>query len=74
MTATDTTLRALAHPVRLRMMNLTRAVPLSAGELARELGIPYALACRHLRRLATAGLVEPAAARPDREPLRCRRT
>jgi DNA-binding transcriptional ArsR family regulator len=56
---TDPTRRALAHPVRLRMMALTRMTPMSGAELARELGIPHALAARHLRRLADAGLVAP---------------
>ncbi|WP_329319697.1 ArsR/SmtB family transcription factor [Streptomyces sp. NBC_01262] len=66
MTATDPTLRALAHPVRLRMMNLTWTGPQSAAELARELGISHALASQHLRRLASVGLVELAEVRPNR--------
>jgi predicted ArsR family transcriptional regulator len=66
MTATDPTLRALVHPVRLRMMSLTWTGPQSAAELARELGISQALASQHLRRLAAVGLVELAEVRPDR--------
>lgn len=57
MTATDPTRRALAHPVRLRIVNVLRTTPMSAAELARELGLPYAVAVRHLRRLADAELV-----------------
>jgi DNA-binding transcriptional ArsR family regulator len=66
MPATDPTLRALAHPVRLRMMSLIWTVPLSAAELARELGISHALASQHLRRLDAVGLVELAEVRTNR--------
>ncbi|MDJ0342081.1 winged helix-turn-helix domain-containing protein [Streptomyces sp. H10-C2] len=58
MTTTDPTLRAMAHPVRLRMLSLMWASPLSAAELSRELDISHALASQHLRRLDAAGLVE----------------
>jgi DNA-binding transcriptional ArsR family regulator len=66
MTATDPLLRALAHPVRLRMVSLVWNAPLSAAELARELGISHALASQHLRRLDEAGLVELAEVRANR--------
>lgn len=66
MTATDPLLRALAHPVRLRMVSLVWNAPLSAAELARELGISHALASQHLRRLDAAGLVELAEVRANR--------
>jgi DNA-binding transcriptional ArsR family regulator len=59
-TAIDPVLRALAHPVRLRMMTLMWPGPMSAAELARELDISHALASQHLRRLDAAGLVELA--------------
>jgi DNA-binding transcriptional ArsR family regulator len=66
MTATDPTLRALAHPVRLRMLNLIWTTPMSAAELSRELGVSHALASQHLRRLAAVGLAELAEVRPNR--------
>ncbi|SEO10383.1 ArsR/SmtB family transcription factor [Actinacidiphila rubida] len=66
MTATDPLLRALAHPVRLRMVSLVWTAPLSAAELARELGISHALASQHLRRLDEAGVVELAEVRANR--------
>jgi len=65
MTATDPLLRALAHPVRLRIVSLVWNVPLSAAELARELGISHALASQHLRRLDAVGLVELAEVRSN---------
>lgn len=66
MTATDPLLRALAHPLRLRMVSLVWNVPLSAAELARELGVSHALASQHLRRLDAVGLVELAEVRSNR--------
>ncbi|WP_433203875.1 ArsR/SmtB family transcription factor [Dactylosporangium sp. CS-047395] len=56
----DDVLRALAHPLRLRMLNLMWPGPMSAAELARELAVSHALASQHLRKLAAAGLVELA--------------
>ncbi|RNG27778.1 ArsR/SmtB family transcription factor [Streptomyces botrytidirepellens] len=66
MTDTDPALRALAHPVRLRMLTLMWPGPMSAAELARELDISHALASQHLRRLDAAGLVELAEERTRR--------
>lgn len=66
MSTTDPLLRALAHPVRLRIVSLVWNVPLSAAELSRELGISHALASQHLRRLDAAGLVELAEVREKR--------
>jgi DNA-binding transcriptional ArsR family regulator len=66
MTATDPLLRALAHPVRLRIVSLVWNVPLSAAELSRELGISHALASQHLRRLDAVGLVELVEVREKR--------
>lgn len=63
---TDPRLRALAHPVRLRMLSLLWSAPLSAAALARELEISHALASQHLRRLDAAGLVELADVRSRR--------
>lgn len=53
-------LRALAHPIRLRMLSLLTGEPLSAAELARALAITHANASYHLRLLARAGQVELA--------------
>lgn len=64
--STDPRLRALAHPVRLRMLSLMWSAPLSAAALARELDISHALASQHLRRLDAAGLVELADVRSRR--------
>ncbi len=47
--------RAVAHPVRLRILSLLTGVELSAAEVAREIGITQANASYHLRLLADAG-------------------
>ncbi|MDQ0840763.1 DNA-binding transcriptional ArsR family regulator [Streptomyces sp. V1I6] len=62
----DPVLRALAHPLRLRMLTLMWTGPMSAAELARELDVSHALASGHLRRLDAAGLVELAEERTRR--------
>jgi DNA-binding transcriptional ArsR family regulator len=51
-------LRALAHPLRLRLLSLLTAGPASAAELARETGGAHANISYHLRTLDAAGLVE----------------
>ncbi|MEU3405992.1 winged helix-turn-helix domain-containing protein [Streptomyces sp. NPDC006670] len=66
MTDTDPVLRALAHPLRLRMLSLLWPGPLSAAELSRELDVSHALASQHLRRLDAVGLVELAEERTRR--------
>jgi DNA-binding transcriptional ArsR family regulator len=53
-------LRALAHPVRLQMLSLLTGTAMSAAELARELGLTQANASYHLRTLVAAGLVTAA--------------
>ncbi|HQR25868.1 MAG TPA: helix-turn-helix domain-containing protein [Nocardioides sp.] len=54
-------LRAIAHPVRNRVLGeLEAAGPLRAADLAQLLGIPANQASFHLRQLAKYGLVEPA--------------
>ncbi|GIF08031.1 ArsR/SmtB family transcription factor [Actinoplanes siamensis] len=53
-------LRALAHPVRLRMLSLLTGVSLTAAEVARELGITHANASYHLRNLFASGLIVAA--------------
>ena len=52
-------LRAVAHPARLRILSLLTGTAMSAAEVARELGLTHANASYHLRVLADAGeLVE----------------
>ena len=50
-------LRATAHPLRLRMLSLLTGAELSAAEVARELDISHANASYHLRVLLDAGVV-----------------
>lgn len=50
-----TSMRALAHPVRLRMLSLLTGTAMSAAEVARELDLTHANASYHLRLLADAG-------------------
>jgi predicted ArsR family transcriptional regulator len=63
-------LRAIAHPVRSRILTeLDANGPLRAADVARLLGIPANQASFHLRSLARFGLVEedPTAARDKRD-------
>lgn len=53
-------LRALAHPVRLRMLSLLTGAELTAAEIARELALTHANASYHLRQLLAAGLLSIA--------------
>ncbi|MEO8423154.1 MAG: winged helix-turn-helix domain-containing protein [Actinomycetota bacterium] len=53
-------MRAVAHPTRLRMLDLLRQEPLSASELARRLGIRFGSARFHLQQLVRGGLAIPA--------------
>src|SRR4029453_13180152 len=55
-----TALRATAHPVRLQIMSLLTGAPLTAAEVARELGLTHANASYHLRTLLAGGLIVPA--------------
>ena len=50
-------LRAMAHPLRLRMMSLLTAAPMTAAEVARELGLTHANASYHLRNLLAGGMI-----------------
>lgn len=50
-------LRALAHPVRLRMLVGLRRCECNVSRLWQELGISQPLASQHLLRLRRAGLV-----------------
>jgi DNA-binding transcriptional ArsR family regulator len=60
------TLRALAHPVRLRILSLLTGASMSAADLARELDITQANASYHLRQLASVDLVVEAGERTIR--------
>ncbi|MGW4374408.1 helix-turn-helix domain-containing protein [Streptomyces albidoflavus] len=51
-------LRALAHPLRLRLLSLLTARAMSASEAARELGESQANVSYHMRHLLAAGLLE----------------
>ena len=52
-------LRALAHPVRARILTeLSATGSMRAADIARELGVPANQASFHLRQLAKYGLVE----------------
>ena len=56
-------MRALAHPTRLRMVELLRQEPLSASELARRLEIRFGSARYHLLQLVRGGMAHPAGER-----------
>ncbi len=56
-------MRALAHPTRLRMVELLRQEPLSASELARRLEIRFGSARFHLQQLVRGGMAHPAGER-----------
>ena len=63
-------LRAIAHPVRNRILaELSAGGPMRAADVAQELGIPANQASFHLRQLAKYGLIEeaPEAARDQRD-------
>ncbi|MDA2807764.1 helix-turn-helix domain-containing protein [Nocardiopsis suaedae] len=51
------TLRAFAHPLRLRLLSLLTGAAMSAAEAARELGESQANVSYHVRRLHEAGLL-----------------
>ncbi len=53
-------LRAMAHPVRLRILSLLTGAPMSAAEVARELDLTHANASYHLRLLHETGLLVQA--------------
>ncbi|MCN9242193.1 helix-turn-helix domain-containing protein [Streptomyces sp. RY43-2] len=62
-------LRALANPLRIRIVSLLTGAAMSATEVAEELGLAHASASYHLRQLAAAGFlkrVEEDADRPGR--------
>ena len=59
-------LRALSHPVRLRILSLVTGTAMSSAELARELGLSHAAVSFHVRQLASAGYLELAETRSVR--------
>lgn len=56
--AVDRTLAALADPCRRQVVDLLARGPRSAGDLAREVGVPAPAMSRHLKALKDSGLVE----------------
>jgi len=54
----DARLRALAHPVRLRILSLLTGAALTAADVARELGMNHANASYHLRQLLAVDVIE----------------
>jgi DNA-binding transcriptional ArsR family regulator len=59
-------LRALSHPVRLRILSLVSGVAMSTAELARELGMNHAAVSFHVRQLVAAGFLTLAETRSVR--------
>ncbi|GAA1717646.1 ArsR/SmtB family transcription factor [Nonomuraea bangladeshensis] len=57
-------LRALANPLRMRIVSLLTGASMSATEVADELGIAHGSASYHLRRLAEAGFLQQVDERP----------
>ncbi|HSK54645.1 MAG TPA: helix-turn-helix domain-containing protein [Jiangellales bacterium] len=61
------TLRALAHPLRMRLLGLLRTTgPATASALGREVGESSGSTSYHLRQLARYGFVEEARHQPSR--------
>jgi DNA-binding transcriptional ArsR family regulator len=61
-------LRALAHPLRLKLYSLVgREGLITAAEAARQLSVSQALASHHLRHLAKHDLIEAGPAGDNRE-------
>ncbi|NLJ47838.1 MAG: winged helix-turn-helix transcriptional regulator [Treponema sp.] len=50
--------KALAHPMRLRILDKLKERPWCVCELAAEVGIEKSVASKHLSQLKTAGLVD----------------
>jgi DNA-binding transcriptional ArsR family regulator len=63
--AVDRTLAALADPARRRTIELLRAKPRRAGELAEAQGLTAPAMSKHLRVLRTHGIVEEERGRPE---------
>ena len=54
-------LRAMAHPIRLRILSLLTGAAMTAAEIARELDLTHANASYHVRQLAEVGQIEVVA-------------
>lgn len=68
-----TAIRALAHPLRLDLMELLATTgPTTAAHCGRMLGVSQASCSFHLRQLAKYGFVEEAEPGPDRRERRWR--
>jgi DNA-binding transcriptional ArsR family regulator len=66
-----TAIRALAHPVRLDLLDLLVAIgPATAAQCGRVLGVSQASCSFHLRQLAKYGLVQDAGPGEDRRERR----
>jgi predicted ArsR family transcriptional regulator len=66
-----TAIRALAHPVRLDLLDLLVAIgPATAAQCGRVLGVTQASCSFHLRQLAKYGLVQDAGPGQDRRERR----
>ena len=63
-------IRALAHPLRLDLVELLGQGPMTAAECARALGSTQANCSFHLRQLAKYGFVGPAPEGTDRRERR----
>lgn len=50
-------LRVLAHPDRLRIVELLQQGRLTVGELAQELGLPHSAVSQHLNHMKAHGLL-----------------
>jgi DNA-binding transcriptional ArsR family regulator len=61
--ATRDQMRAMAHPLRLRLLEVLRDAPSTATKLAAELGESSGATSYHLRILERAGLVEEETSR-----------
>src|SRR5215212_5411867 len=59
-------LRALAHPIRIRILEALASGPGTASTLARELGESSGATSYHLRALHRAGLVDEDETQPNR--------
>lgn len=57
---TQDELKALAHPLRFRLLELLRDAPATASALGRAVGESSGTTSYHLRKLAAAGLIEDA--------------
>lgn len=52
-------LRTLAHPLRLRILDVLQAGERSVGEIAEALGKPQALTSHHLSIMRNSGIIAP---------------